>query len=400
MLETPLANRTVVVGRGPAGLTAAIALARAGIKTALVGRPAAKPDNRTTALLAASVDVLERLGVWEQCAAQAAPLEAIRIVDDTGRLWRAPEVTFEAHEIGRDAFGYNIENVRLIETLERSARSLSALEIIEDEANEVAPGADNVRATLQNGQVADAPLAIAADGRRSLCRERAGISVEMHAYPQIALTLCFSHSRPHRNCSTEFHTASGPFTVVPLPGDRSSLVWVTDPAAADRIAALDDEALAEELESRMHSILGKVTVESGRGTFPLHLGRARRFAANRVALIGEAAHVLPPIGAQGLNLGLRDAAAIAQIAAGALRRGQDMGGFNVMARYDKERRVEIGSRTLAVDMLNRTLLSDFLPLQGARALGLYLLDRIGPLRRAVMRQGIAPTATRTERAGI
>src|SRR5581483_2926534 len=168
MLETPWANRAVVVGRGPAGLTAAIALARAGIPTVLVGRPGAKPDKRTTALLAASVDVLERLGIWEQCSAQAAPLETIRIVDDTGRLWRAPEIKFAAREIDLDAFGYSIENVHLLEALERSTRSLPQLEIIEDEANDVVPENNFVRVTLGNGKLADAALVIAADGRNSL----------------------------------------------------------------------------------------------------------------------------------------------------------------------------------------------------------------------------------------
>jgi 2-octaprenyl-6-methoxyphenol hydroxylase len=216
--------------------------------------------------------------------------------------------------------------------------------------------------------------------------------MQERSYPQVALTICLRHSRPHRDTSTEFHTASGPFTLVPLPGNKSSLVWVLDPAKADELAELDDADLAGEIERASHSILGKIELEPGRGLFPLHVATARRFADNRIALVGEAAHVIPPIGAQGLNLGLRDAATIGELAVAADRCGHDIGGADVLARYNTMRRTDVGSRTFVIDLFNRTLLSDFLPMQGMRGLGLYLIDRIGPLRRAVMREGVAPAA--------
>jgi 2-octaprenyl-6-methoxyphenol hydroxylase len=382
----------IVVGGGPAGLTAAITLAGAGIATILVGRRPAKPDNRTTALLAGSVTALKTLGVWDLCAGQAAPLKAMRLVDDTGRLWRAPEVKFEAAEIDLEAFGCNIENRHLVAALEQHARALPGLRLIDDAVIDVDPGTEAVAVTLKSGETLRAPLVIAADGQRSVCRDAAGITTDIRDYRQVALTVSFGHSRAHRDTSTEFHTVSGPFTVVPLPGNRSSLVWVLDPADAEDIVALDDAALSGEIERRSHSILGKVTVEPGRGLFPLQVATARRFAAKRIALIGEAAHVIPPIGAQGLNLGLRDAATIGECAIAAHRAGRDIGGINVLARYDKMRRTDVDSRTLAIDLLNRTLLTDFLPVQGVRGLGLYMIDRIGPLRRAVMREGVAPAA--------
>jgi 2-octaprenyl-6-methoxyphenol hydroxylase len=382
--------KAIVVGGGPAGLTAAIALAAGGIETVLVGKRTASADNRTTALLAGSVSALTALGVWELCADQSAPLRVMRIVDDTGRLWRAPEVKFEAQEIGLEAFGYNIENRHLVAALEQRARGLSSLRIVEDEVLGVMPDERAATVALKSGESLTGQLIVGADGRRSLCREAAGIGVDEHVYPQVALTLCLKHARPHRDSSTEFHTPSGPFTLVPLPGNRSSLVWVLDPADADALAALDDAELAGEIERASHSILGKIEVEPGRGQFPLTRVNARRFAANRIALAGEAAHVIPPIGAQGLNLGLRDAATIGELAVAAQRGGRDIGGINVTAAYDRLRRADIGSRTLAVDLLNRTLLTDFLPVQGARGLGLYLIDRIGPLRRAFMREGVAP----------
>ncbi len=385
-----------MVGSGPAGLTAAIALAAAGVVTALIGRRPEHarntPDHRTTALLAGSVTALETLGVWPRCRAQAAPLRMMRIIDDTSRLIRAPEVTFAASEIGLDAFGYNIENRHLLAALSARAKELPALTRIEDEARAVEIDARGVTIKLNAGGEVTADLAIGADGRHSLCRTAAGIETDGRSYPQTALTFNLSHSRAHQDISTEFHTASGPFTLVPLPGQRSSLVCVLDPAMAVQIGELDGEALAEELERRAHSILGRFELEAGRGVFPLSIATARQFAANRVALVGEAAHLIPPIGAQGLNLGLRDAATIGELVVAAHRDGGDIGGSKLLGRYDTLRRADIKSRAFAIDMLNQTLLSDFLPVQGARGLGLYLIDRIGPLRRALMREGVQPAS--------
>jgi 2-octaprenyl-6-methoxyphenol hydroxylase len=316
----------------------------------------------------------------------------LRIVDDTGRLWRAPEVKFTSDEIGFDAFGYNIENRHLIAGLETRAHNLPALRLVEDEVLDVVPSAAGVAVVLKNGESLSAPLLIGADGRRSVCRTAAAITINERQYQQAALTVCLRHSRPHHDTSTEFHTASGPFTLVPLPDNRSSLVWVLSPTDAEEFAELDDSELATEIERASHSILGKIEIEPGRGIFPLHVATARRFADRRIALVGEAAHVVPPIGAQGLNLGLRDAATIGELAIATFRGGHDIGGADALARYDRMRRADVGSRTLAIDLLNRTLLSDFLPAQGARGLGLYLLDRIGPLRRAVMREGVSPRA--------
>ena len=382
----------IVVGGGPAGLTAAISLAEGGVHTALVGLRPAKADNRTTALLAGSVAALDTLGVWSMCAEKAAPLRTMRIVDDTGRLWRAPEVKFSADEIGLDAFGYNIENRHLIDALVKRARNLPALTIVEDKVVTVSSQSDSVVVSLKGDKPLRAKIVAGADGRQSLCRAAAGITSDERRYSQNAMTLCLSHSRSHHSTSTEFHTPSGPFTLVPLPGNRSSLVWVLDPDAADELAVLDDLSLAVRIEQAAHSILGKLTVEPGRGMFPLTVSTARRLAGERIALVGEAAHVLPPIGAQGLNLGLRDAATIAELVVAAHRAGRDIGGADVTSHYDRMRRTDVGSRTLAINLLNRSLLSDFLPVQSARGLGLYLLDRIGPLRRAVMREGVAPAA--------
>ncbi len=382
----------VVVGGGPAGLTAAIALAGAGVATALVaGRPR-EADNRTTALLAGSVTALETLDIWRRCRAQAAALRVMRIVDDTGRLLRAPEVRFEADEIGLAAFGYNIENRPLLAAMMERTRELSALTLVSEDAIAIEIGDQAVTVRLDSGESIVGRLLIGADGRHSRCRAAAGIETERWRYPQAALTFTLHHGRPHQDISTEFHTETGPFTLVPLPGLRSSLVFVTDPEGAAHAAALPAAELAAEIERRSHSILGKIEVKPDHGVFALAVERARLFGTGRVALVGEAAHVIPPIGAQGLNLGLRDAATIGELAVAAHREGRDPGADELTARYEHVRRADVMSRTLAVDLLNRSLLSDFLPLQGARGLGLTLLQQIGPLRRAAMREGVAPAA--------
>lgn len=386
-------SEVVVVGAGPAGLTAAIALAAAGVETAVIAGRARNGDNRTTALLAGSTTALQTLGVWQHCRQHAAPMQVIRIVDDTARLMRAPEVHFAASEIGLDAFGHNIENRLVVAALEARARELPALAFIDQDAAAVEIEHDEVTVRLKDGAAVAAHLAIGAEGRRSLCRAAAGIETRSRRYRQTALTCNLGHSRPHQSTSTEFHTPTGPLTLVPLPGQRSSLVLVLDPVEAPRLAALPEEALSEEIERRSHSILGKITLEASRGLFPLAAESAARFGASRVILIGEAAHVLPPIGAQGLNLSLRDAAMIGELVVAAHRAGGDVGAPELTNQYDELRRADVTSRIFAIDLLNRSLLSDFLPLQGARSLGLLLMDRIAPLRRAVMREGVAPSAS-------
>ena len=379
-----------VIGGGPAGLVSAIALASAGVETLLVA-PQPEDDHRTTALLAGSVTALTTLGAWEACLPHAAPLVTLRIVDDTQRLLRAPEVTFAAAEIGLDAFGYNIENRHLIAALGARAAQLK-ISRVSAPALAIAGDAAGVTIKLDDG-AARARLAVGADGHHSLCRAAAAIGTNRRTYPQTALTLNLAHARPHHDTATEFHTECGPFTLVPLPGRRSSLVCVLDPPHAAALFAMNDAELAAEIERRAHSLFGKMIVEPGCGLFPLAVETAHVFARGRIALVGEAAHVVPPIGAQGLNLGLRDAATLAEVVAEARRRNIDVGSPSVLTRYDAQRRADVTSRAIAVDLLNRSLLTDFFPVQGMRGLSLFLVDRIGPLRRALMREGVTPAAS-------
>jgi 2-octaprenyl-6-methoxyphenol hydroxylase len=391
MNDIPSTYDVAVVGGGPAGLAVAIAIAQSGANTALIARRSLYADNRTTALLGESIDFLQRLEVWPNCMDKAAALRVMRLVDDTGRLIRAPEVRFSCDEIGLEVFGYNIENRVLVSSLEERAATLPNLTRLDDEAAAVHADDDIVSVQLANGGALSARLVVGADGRHSLCREAAGITVQRRELHQAALTFNVSHSRPHQNISTEFHTPQGPCVFVPLPGERSSVVWVSEPKEADRLMALSDEELSEAAEVRSHSILGKMQVEPGRNRFPLAIEQPRQFARARIALVGEAAHVLPPIGAQGLNMGLRDAADMAEVVQEALAAGEDPGSSSVLTRYASARRPDVMSRTFAIDIANRSLLSAFLPMQSLRAAGLHLIGSFGPLRRLAMREGLAPS---------
>ncbi|WP_291856186.1 UbiH/UbiF family hydroxylase [Bradyrhizobium sp.] len=381
----------VVIGGGPAGLTAAIALAATGARTALLARRSPYPDNRTTALLGPSIDLLERLEVWPRCRSHAAALQTMRLVDDTGRLIRAPEVRFSSQEIGLEQFGYNIENRSLMVALEERAAEMAVLTRFDDEATAIEPLEATVSIRTGKGDRLAARLVVGADGRQSASRQAAGIAINRRDLHQSALTFNIAHSRPHANVSTEFHTPQGPCVFVPLPGNRCSVVWVSTTREAERLMSLGDDELSEAAETQSHSILGRVHVEAGRSLFPLAIERPTKFASHRVALVGESAHVLPPIGAQGLNMGLRDAADIADIAGKAIALGEDPGSPSVLDRYQSARRSDVTSRMIAIDIANRSLLADFLPVQSLRAAGMHLLGGFGPLRRLAMREGLAPT---------
>lgn len=375
-----------IVGPGPVGAVAALAMAKQGFRVALIGPSIARRDGRTVALMDGSWRLLTELGVTQRLSDEAAPLATMRLVDDTGSLFRRPPTEFKAHEIGLDQFGWNVETVTLSAALLDAVGDEPAIARFDHSLSDLRADADMARLNLADGSVIEAKLVAGADGRRSAVRAAVGIGGKDWQYPQAALTTIISHSRAHRDVSTEFHTRSGPCTTVPLPGRRSSIVWMVTPEEGARLMALDDAALAAAIEERTHSILGALQVDGPRGLVPMGGLSVERFSAPRTALIGEAAHVFPPIGAQGLNLGLRDVAALVDAA-----REPDPGAPEGLAAYERSRASDVRTRTGAVDALNRSLLSDLLPVDFARGLGLLALDSIAPLRRFVMRQGLTPS---------
>lgn len=375
-----------VIGGGLAGMIAALQMARGGRRTLLVA-PEAASDRRTTALMDQSIRLIDRLGLWAPLSPSANPLSTMRIIDGTERLLRAPPVSFRSAEVDLEAFGYNFPNAALAEILAGAVAAEPNLTRRNTTATAFALDTAKARITLADGESVEADFVIGADGRASPTRAAAGLSLRRWSYPQTALVLNFAHALPHDDMSTEFHTADGPFTQVPLKGRRSSLVWVMKPARAEALKALPAEDLSRLVEERMQSMLGRVTVEDGVQAWPLSGMMANRFGKGRVALIGEAAHVFPPIGAQGLNLSLRDIETLAGLLA-----SPPLGPVAADAgdRFDRRRRLDIASRTVSVDLLNRSLLSDFLPVQMLRAAGLHLLSGLAPLRNIVMREGVEP----------
>ncbi len=379
--------RILVAGSGPAGLIAALGFAEAGFAVTLVGPEAATGDGRTTALMNPALKVLDRLGVLADLRPQAAPLKVMRIVDATRRLIRSPTVTFRASEIGEEQFGLNLPNKMLIPVLAKAVAADPGIEWRKSTVETWRLDADHAHAALADGSAVSGSLVVAADGRMSPAREAAGIKASARSYPQSALVLNFGHRSEHGFVSTEFHTETGPFTQVPLPGKRSSLVWVVKPQTAQELAALDDATLSARVEEQMQSMLGRVSVEPGRQVYPLSAASPGRFAQNRVALVGEAAHVFPPIGAQGLNLGIRD---IDDLIGIARENREDPGSRRSLAAYDTRRRPDIWARSGAVNLLNMSLLSDMLPAQLARSAGLNALGSFAPLRAFFMREGLRP----------
>ena len=392
-------SEVIVVGAGLAGAAAAIGLANRGFSVTSCGALERMGQGRTVALFGPSIDLLKTFGVWEEIEAAAAPLRALRLVDDTGSLFAPRPADFESREIGLDAFGWNIENATLAEILGRRLESDSTIRRKPTRVERFNFGRDAALLSLEGGEQLSGRLVVGADGRGSPARKAAGIDARVHAYGQSALTLTLLHSRPHEDCSTEFHTREGPFTLVPLPPrpdapNRSSLVWVMSEAQGRRRALLDNDALVVEIEAQSHGLLGPARIEGGRGSFPMVRQTVPRLTGARLALVGDAAHAFPPIGAQGLNLGLRDVRALIDVAVAARERGDDIGSATMLARYQRQRTPDIALRTFAVDGLNLSLLTHLAPVDALRGFGLTALQTFAPLRKLVMREGVSPGLAR------
>lgn len=391
-ISTEIDKEITIIGTGPVGLITAITLARSGMHsiTLLGPKPTNKQlegDTRTTAFMHPSVTMLKNCGIWHLCNKNAAPLKQLVMIDDCGTLMRAPDCHFSAAEIGLESFARNIPNRDLNQTLMKLLSDHDQVNWVETKAvTKITPAPDHIIITTAEGETYRSHIAIGADGQNSICRKTAGMKTKQWVYDQSAIACSFTHSLPHNATSTEIHRQTGPMTLIPLDEHHSSLVWSLTPDQAEEIVKLSDTEFSQKLYECSHAILGDITSVEKRVIFPIKGLSVDQFAAKRIFLVGEAAHVLPPIGAQGLNLGMKDIAALTEC----LQKHPDLKTelASLEMSYNQARGRDTQNRSFAIDMLNKSLLSSFLPLKAARTTGLNLLNNIKPLRQMVMNMGL------------
>jgi 2-octaprenyl-6-methoxyphenol hydroxylase len=378
----------LVIGGGMVGLTLASALAGAGLEVIVVDR--ARPesmtdaafDGRTSAIAYGTQRMLAGLGLWPRLADAAQAILEIRVSDHGSWLF----LHYDHRDMGPRPVGYIVENRDIRRALLAHLATLPAARVIAP-ARVVAVDRDGpgVEARLEDGRVITAALAVAADGRGSLTRRAAGIRVAGWSYPQTGIVCTIAHERPHNGIAHEHFMPAGPFAVLPMTGDRSSLVWTERTALAPAMLALDDDDFIAEIARRFGDSLGRLEVVGRRWSYPLSLMHAERYVARRLALIGDAAHVIHPIAGQGLNLGLRDVASLAEVVVDAHRLGLDIAQAPVLERYERWRRFDNLVVIAATDGLNRLFSNSLPPVRLARDLGLAAVNRLAPLKRFFMR---------------
>lgn len=397
--QAPIETDILAVGAGAAGLIAGIALARTGHRVVLVGKTPPPLPGRTVALFDGSLNMLEEFDLRALLDPISAPVRGMRIIDDTGSPFAPAPSFYEAEEIGLDMFGLNVPNDDIVKALAAVAGTMDSLERVEAFVVDYEFRADGVTATLDDGRRIDCKLVVAGDGRHSGARKAAGIGASEWSYPQVAITLILRHRRPHKDVTTEYHTRSGPFTFVPMPPlpdapHRSSLVWLVAPKEAKALLALPRATLAERIAEQAHHRFGACEIEGEIGSFPMGGMRTKSVSAPRLMLVGEACHVFPPLAAQGLNLGIRDSTDAAHALEG-VDLADDTALAAALAAFESSRRADIDLRTQAVDVLNRSLLSGLPPVDFARGFAMAAIAAVGPLRRAVLREGISPSLSRS-----
>ena len=382
----------VVAGAGLTGLLLALACAGAGLRVALVDRadPRAMAgeafDGRSSAIAFGSQQVLAALGLWAEIAGEAEPILEIRVADDDSPLY----LHYDRRELGSEApLGWIVENRVLRRAFLGRAERLPNLEFVARRTvAAVAAEPETAIVHLSDGRRLRARLAAAADGQRSRLREAAHIETIEWRYPQTAIVATARHERPHGGVAVEHFLPAGPFAILPMTGNRSSIVWTEAAALAPRLLALSEPEFAAELRARFGDFLGHVEPVGPRWSYPLALSQAERYGAPRLALVGEAAHLIHPIAGQGLNLGIRDVAALAELAVDARRLGLDIGADAVLRDYQRWRRADALLLAAVTDGLNRLFSNSLPPLRLARQLGLAAVDRLPPLKRFFMRHAM------------
>jgi 2-octaprenyl-6-methoxyphenol hydroxylase len=387
----PIDVDVLIIGGALVGGTLACALGRAGIRVAVVDMADPKVvmdkrfDGRASAIALSSRRMLEGIGIWEQVSNSAAPMLDIRVSDTGSNLF----LHYDHNAIGDEPFGHMVENTTLRRALLKTMDALESVRLLAPaRCVELERGGGRVQARLSGGQRISAQLAVAADGRGSPTRDAAGIRLSTWRYDQVAIVCTVAHEDSHRYIAHEHFLPAGPFAILPLLGNRSSLVWTERTDLAPAIMALDDEAFTIEMRRRFGDFLGRVDVVGPRWSYPLCLHFAETAIAKRLALVGDALHGMHPIAGQGLNMGFRDVAALAEVVADTFRLGLDIGAPDVLERYQRWRRFDNMLMLALTDGLNRLFSNDIAPIRLARDLGLGAVNRIPPLKRFFMRHAM------------
>ncbi len=387
-----------IVGGGLTGPALALALAQTGKSVAIIDslpqtvRKNASFDGRSYALALASVRLLNAIGIWERVSENAQPMLEIKVTDGRAGEGAAPFfLHFDHAEIEEGPMGHMLEDRYLRRAFLEAMKAHSGVTQITDTVVGQADQTNGIEVSLASGEVLEARMLIGSDGRQSGTAERAGISRTGWDYGQTALVAAIEHALPHNGVAHQFFMPPGPLAILPLPGNVSSIVWSETAKTATRFAALSDAEFMEVLRPRFGDFLGDIALRGKRYTYPLGLSLANSFVAERVALIGDAAHGLHPIAGQGLNAGLRDVGALAQVISDATQRGEDFAAADVLARYQQWRRFDTTTLALTTDLTNRLFSNNNPLLRFARDLGMGAINKVPALRRGFIREAAGLT---------
>ncbi len=388
-----------IIGGGLNGAALALALAEQGFSVTIFDaapidvRGHEEFDGRATAIAAGSRTMLRRLGVWERLGGEAQPINDILVSD--GRVSEGASsrfLHFDHAEVGKEPFGNLVENRHLRPALYEAVGENDFIEHLSPvRVASVVYETGWAVLHLEDGEAHRARLAVACDGRRSRTAQAAGVRYTGWDYGQTGIVCTVEHELPHEGVAHEYFLPSGPFAILPISGNRSSLVWTEKTGVAKAAMALDDVAFAAEMRRRFGDFLGETQVIGPRWTYPISLALAHDYVKPRLALVGDAAHGVHPIAGQGLNLGFKDSAALAEVLGEAAKRGEDIGDLNVLRRYERWRRFDNTAMALGMDVINRLFSNDIAPIRLARGLGLSMVGSAAPLRRLFMRQAAGLT---------
>ena len=389
----------LISGGGIAGLALAAILGKQGVHIGVIDPQApaplkeTDPSGRTVALMEASLNVLRAAGLADIIDQYGTPLEVMRLVDDSVPGQDTISHDFEAIDIDMDRFGMNIPNSMLRAALFEALHKIENVDLFVPAVlhDYTVEGETLVHARLEDGTEIRTPLIVGADGRKSVVRALADIECRSFDYGQSAITCIINHSRSHNFTSTEFHRPGGPLALVPMAGNQCSIVWVEKTEKADALLALPRDDFERTLQDLTNNILGGITLETNPQAWPLSSIRAKNLIGERVALIAEAAHVMSPITAQGLNLSLRDVAALAETVIDAMRLGADQGSAAVLKTYAGRRKLDVATRVIGVDFMNRIVRQERLPVKDLRRAGLKVVTKIQPVKDLAMHLGLAPS---------